>query len=527
MNINIKMNKNLYELDKLYKENKFNQVVKKTKELINSDNIIAPYYNLLGLSLSRLGKDQEAEIIFLEGIDKFPDEISLKSNISLTQINLNKYDEAQKNINKALNINNKDTFTLYALGHLKRVQLKYEEAIEIFKSICEKNVKFGRSLLLLGQSYLDLAQKNNLEKNYDFAKKNLLLCSELFPNLYGVDYTLSTIIDYSKNNFHQKKMLSKIEKQDLTNYEKYLLYFALGKSFEDQKKYNQSSEFIKIANKLKNETIIDNPLKKEKLKIRNIKNIFSKYSFSNFDQQNLFKKKIIFIVGLPRSGTTLVHQLISSSDSTFGFGESRFLNEFFENNIFNENFLSKLLNKKNSVQELIKISNEIGNKYNAISTKGVFIDKMPPNYYWIGFIKLIFPNSKIVHIKRNIKDNILSIYKNFFGTKIMDWSYDVDNIFNYWIYYNDVMKFWTKKYNNYIYDLSYENLVNNKEEETKKLFNFCQLEWNDKVFDFYKNAKTIRTVSINQVKKPIYQNSVNSSENFTRYFDFLNRFVDF
>ncbi len=520
------MNKNLYELDKLYKENKFNQVVKKTKELIKSDNIIAPFYNLLGLSLSRLGKDREAEITFLEGIDKFPDEISLKSNAALTQINLKKNDKAQENINRALKINNKDTFTLYALGHLKREQLKYEEAIEIFKSICEKNVKFGRSLLLLGQSYLDLAQKNNQEKYYDLAKKNLLLCSELFPNLYGVDYTLSSIIDYSKNNFHQKKMLSKIDKQGLIDHEKYLIYFALGKSFEDQKKFSQSSEFIKIANKLKNETILDNPLKKEKLKIRNIKNIFTKYPISNINQQNLFKKKIIFIVGLPRSGTTLVHQLLSSSDNTFGFGESRFLNEFFENNIFNENFLSKLLNKKNSEKELIKISNEIGEKYNSISKKNIFIDKMPPNYNWIGFIKLIFPNSKVVHIKRNIKDNILSIYKNYFGTRIMDWSYDENNIFNYWIHYNDIMKFWSKKYNNFVYQLSYENLVKNKEKETKNLYNFCELEWNDKVFDFYKNAKTIRTVSINQVKKPIYKNSVGSSQNFTNYFDFLNRFVD-
>ena len=104
------MNKNLYELDKLYKENKFNQVVKKTKELIKSDNIIAPFYNLLGLSLSRLGKDREAEITFLEGIDKFPDEISLKSNAALTQINLKKNDKAQENINRALKINNKDIY---------------------------------------------------------------------------------------------------------------------------------------------------------------------------------------------------------------------------------------------------------------------------------------------------------------------------------------------------------------------------------------------------------------------------------
>ncbi len=420
MKNNINMNKDLYELDKLYKENKFNQVVKQSKILINSKESIAPFYNLLGLSLSRLGKDQEAEFFFLDGINKFPNEVSLKSNIALTQINLNKINTAEKNLNEALKINSDDIYIQYALGHLKRAQLKFDEAVKIFKHICEKNIKFGRALLLLGQSYLDLAHQTNKKEFYELAKKNLLLCSELYPKFFGVDYTLSTIIDYSENNYHQKKMLNKIEKLNPSENDKYLVYFALGKSFEDQKKYEQSSQFIKLANDAKNKNVGKNLMKNENLKIRNIKNIFSNYSLSVINTSSLFEKKIIFVVGLPRSGTTLVHQLLSSADDTFGFGESRFLNEYFEKNIFDKKFLSKLLNKKTAQEEIIKISNEIGKKYNSISNKNVFIDKMPPNYNWIGFIKLLFPNSRVVHIKRNIKDNILSIYKNYFGTDIMN-----------------------------------------------------------------------------------------------------------
>ena len=521
------MNKDLYELDKLYKENKFNQVVKQSKLLINSDKSIPPYYNLLGLSLSRLGKDQEAEIFFLEGIKKFPSEISLKSNIALTQINLNKIEMAEGNLNEAIKINSEDIYTQYSLGHLKRAQLKFDEAIKVFKQICEKDIKFGRALLLLGQSYLDLAHQTNQKKYYDLAKKNLLLCSELFPQILGVDYTLSTIINYSENNYHQKKMLNKIEKLNLTENENHLIYFALGKSFEDQKKYEQSSQFITQANQIKNKSVDKNLMKNEVLKIRNIKNIFTNYPISASSTNNLFEKKIIFVVGLPRSGTTLVHQLLSCADGTFGFGESRFLNEYFEKNILNKQFLSKLLNKKTMQKEVVKISNEIGKKYNSVSNKNIFIDKMPPNYNWIGFIKLLFPNSRVVHIQRNIKDNILSIYKNYFGTDIMNWSYDEKNILKHYNNYKTIMKFWKKKYSNFIFDLNYDKLVKSKEIETKKLFNFCSLKWNEEIFDFYKNAKTIKTVSINQVKKPIYQNSINSSSNYTNYFDFLNRIENF
>ena len=177
-------------------------------------------------------------------------------------------------------------------------------------------------------------------------------------------------------------------------------------------------------------------------------------------------------------------------------------------------------------KELIKISNEIGNKYNSQSKKNIFIDKMPPNFYWIGFIKLIFPNSKIIHITRNIQDNCLSIYKNMFGAQDMDWSYSETNIIRFIINYKEVMKYWKSKFRNSIYELKYEKLVKNKNEETKNLYNFCDMEWNQNVLEFYKTAKTIRTVSINQVKKPIYQSSVNSSDNFKKYVNFLNKLND-
>jgi len=517
------MNKLLLELDNLFKNGKWNLLIKKTKLAISSEQPIPPYYNLLGLSLSKIGKDLEAKKIFVEAIEKFPDEISLKSNIALVLTNLKEYEIAEKYLIDGEKLNNDDIYLLYAKGNLKKEQKKFKEAEIIFKRICEKDIKFPKGLLLLGQNYIDLAHLTNEDSYYTLAKKNLLLCSEFFPKSVNVDYTLSTIIDYSKNDFHQKKMLNKIKNIELDDDQKSFIYFALGKSFEDQKKYDQSSEYIKIANFSKNKSTDKNILRNEILKYRNIKKIFDNINNTIQNKDRLFQNKIIFVVGLPRSGTSLVHQLLSTSTNTFGFGESDFLRRFFDKNIFDKNFISKILNKKTFEEYLINISNHIGKKYAMITDKKVFIDKMPPNFFWIGFIKLLFPNSKIVHTNRNIKDNCLSIYKNLFGLGDMDWSYNEKNILRFVLNYKDTMKYWKSKYSAFIYDVNYENLVNNKEETTKKLFEFCELNFDERVFDFYKSARTIRTVSINQVKKPIYQTSVNISSKYIEYFDFLNQ----
>ena len=184
------------------------------------------------------------------------------------------------------------------------------------------------------------------------------------------------------------------------------------------------------------------------------------------------------------------------------------------------------MERKTFEDHIVNVSNEIGGKYESITDKNIFIDKMPSNFYWVGFIKLLFPNSKIIHISRNIKDNCLSIYKNMFGARDMDWSYSESNIFKFVMNYRDMMSYWKDKYQNEIYEIKYEDLVLNKEEETKKLFHFCDIDWNKKIFDFYKNAKTIRTVSVNQVKKPIYTSSIDSSSNYTKFFQHLDRLED-
>jgi hypothetical protein len=170
-----------------------------------------------------------------------------------------------------------------------------------------------------------------------------------------------------------------------------------------------------------------------------------------------------------------------------------------------------------------EIANLVLNKFKYYDKESIILDKAPLNFLWLGFIKILFPNSKIIHSKRNLKDTALSIYKNVFDASSLTWAYDQDCLIEYLKYYKNIMKFWQNKIPNFIYNCEYENLVNNKNLETQNLIKFCNLDWEDNCIDHTQNDTGIKTVSIAQARKPIYKTSVNLNETYSKYLEFLNQ----
>ena len=172
---------------------------------------------------------------------------------------------------------------------------------------------------------------------------------------------------------------------------------------------------------------------------------------------------------MPRSGTTLTEQIIASHKDVYGAGELNYLTKTIKNNFFKKDFLN---NEK--VSEILK--NQVSLIYNEYISfldtykfqETIITDKAPLNFRWIGFIKLFFPNSKIIHCKRNNKDNFLSLYKNLFDSDNLNWCYDQKELTSYYNLYSDLMEFWEQKIPQFIYQADYENIVKNQEEESKK-----------------------------------------------------------
>ena len=263
-------------------------------------------------------------------------------------------------------------------------------------------------------------------------------------------------------------------------------------------------------------------IKDKKKYYKRIVELFDQYKF---EKKNIVKSNNnIFIVGLPRSGTTLLHQIISSHSNTYGAGELTILDDFFVNKIFNKNFFKNIITSNTKKKNYIKnISTEIFLKFKNLKNDKIIIDKMPSNFLWIGLIKIFLPNAKIIHISRNIKDNCLSIYKNLFDKDSLGWTYDQNDIIQYVKIYKALMKFWKKKLPNFIYDLSYENLVNNQINESKKMLKFCNLKWENNCKNYFETKSTVKTASIIQVRKPIYKTSLNQSKEYLQYLDFLKK----
>ena len=224
---------------------------------------------------------------------------------------------------------------------------------------------------------------------------------------------------------------------------------------------------------------------------------------------------------MPRSGTSLVEQIISSHNEVFGAGELEVLAEFSVEELKkyfslkdvkfpDESFLSIRKNYLNSIDKLD-------------TSKKIITDKMPLNFRFIGFILGAFPEAKIVHLNRDARATCWSIYKYFFKSDGHGFAHNFEDLFSYYSLYLNLMDFWREIYPNKIYDISYESLTTNQEVETRKLLKYCNLEWDENCLSFHKNKRAVKTTSALQVRQKMYQGS---SEAWKKYESFIKPLVD-
>ena len=504
------------KINDLFLSGKFDQVIEKSKKIIKKNAQHIPFYNFLALSYRQQGKLFLAEKILLEALKINPNDETVLTNLGSTYRGLIDYDKSEKYFKKALEIKPNSRSALINYANLKRDLNHFDDAIKIYeKAYIEDNKNQTLVINLAGIYQIVGDFKTSQEILEKFLEDN--------PNNALAHKLLSGVLKYRENNQHQKNMLLSLQNNKLKKYDEATLCFALAKSFEDQKNYKKSFEFFKRANDVQKQIMKNYSVKDEKNLFNKIKEIFNDTNFSNYSKNMHNQKKLIFILGLPRSGTTLAHQIIAAHSKVHGAGEVVILDQFLKKSIVNENFYN--IFKKHLNENDIKIQNIIKNYFSKISyiktAKNIILDKNPLNFQWIGFIKILFPNAKIIHCKRNLKDTALSIYKNAFHINSIVWSNNQDDLAEYISLYLDLMKFWNKKIPNYIYELSYEKLIENKQDEIKNLIKFCGLNWEEDCLNFSKKATPIKTVSITQARQEIYKTSLKS---YKKYKDYLSIF---
>ena len=493
----------------------YEKVILKTKVLLKKDRTQITFYNYLGLSYRELNQFELAEKTFKAGLKINAYASSLLCNLGALYRIWGKYSDAKIVLKRALEINPKDFNALFNLGNLYRDLNDVQMAITHYNKALEINPKNEILLTSLAATY-------QIDGNFEKSKEIINLMQTYFPNNVVSDKWYSTMHKYQTNDDHQKKMIEKLKKPEQSIENKIVLNFSIAKSYEDQNEYKLSAEHFIEANKLRFNTFKNFSIKDEINSYIKMNQQFENYKF-NLNAEKL-KPNLIFIVGLPRSGTTLTHQILSSHSEIFGAGELPILKNNFTNVIKDENLMTKILNGDQQNNKYINdLSLKIINQFKEFEQKLIILDKAPLNFIWIGLIKVLFPNSKIIHCKRNLKDTALSIYKNAFESSTLHWSYDQQSLIEYINFYKKSMSFWQMKLSDQIYHCEYEKLVNDSENEIKKLVNYCNLNWEESCLKHTKNKTPIKTVSIVQARKPIYKNSVNLSEKYIKYLDFLDK----
>jgi Flp pilus assembly protein TadD len=507
------LNNNIKKIVSHFQIGDYGYAIRECKTILKKFPENTTLLNILGLSLQQISNFEDAKNSYLKVTRINPQHYAALNNLGSVCRTMENFEDAEKYFLKALDIKPNYINALSNYANLKREINDFDGAIDLYIKALETDQKQFLVHHNLALAYQGIGK-------FELAKKHSLISLQINPNHTISHKMLSASNKYtSETDNHFKLMKEKLKDKNLTNIGKIDLNFSISKAYEDMGNFDSAYKHITIGNNLK-KSIIKYDIKKDILLFNQIKKLFSDFDFNKNHEENFEKKKIIFICGMPRSGTTLTEQIIASHKEVYGAGELNYLSKtinkkFYKNKLLDNNLLSEIYQKEKSsiYQEYISFLDSFNFKETVIT------DKAPLNFRWVGFIKIFFPNSKIIHCKRNNKDNFLSLYKNSFDSDNLNWCYDQKDLVSYYNLYSDIMNFWQKKLHGFIYEANYENIVKNQEIESKKIIKFCELSWDANCLNFHKNNKTpIKTASIVQARKPIYKSSLNLSDKYSKYF---------
>ncbi len=463
--------------------------LKKSLELMPED--IETQMNL-GIVLTELSAYKEAEIIYRKVIEMKPDYAEAHLNLGVVLKYQGKNDEAANCYRRAIEIKpdfaesyNNLAIVLQDAGNITEAEACFRRAIELKPNYAESYNNMGNLLNDIGK--------------IEEAKELYIKALSIKPDFVACHRNLAQIKTFTKND-PQLETLNYLYESHKNDSDKIEVCFALAKACEDLNKIDRAFDFYAEGNRLMKKKLHYN-IEQDISLFKNIKSLFRKVPKT--EQIPLKKVKPIMIVGMPRSGTSLVEQILASHSEVFGGGELDALDRLVKKYFLKAKESCSIeercrLITAGYLDEIDKLT-ENGKKY--------FTDKMPLNFRWLGFIMLSQPDIKIVHVVRNPEAVCWSNFKQLFSGTGAGFAYDLKDIYRYYQIYKDLMEFWQELFPGRIYNLNYEKLTQNQKEETKKLLDYCGLNWENGCMEFEKNKRAVRTASFAQVRKKMYQGS--------------------
>lgn len=505
-----------------YKGSKYKETIDICLEILNQDKENFFANKFIAATFLKMNKWEDSMVFFKNNLVLNPENIDCYLDLSFALLN---------------NPFKKRSLFLEAIEILKiglrckpnnpALVLRMYHAYARLDNLNESELWFDKALILLPDNLSIRFEKAKSIKALGEFEKARSLFRELIkikPNYAQAIYELFFIKEFQVVDEEIVHAESLLNDPSMNQYDRQCLSFALFNAYDKLGDYQKAFKFLKSGNEIAKSS---NPqLKKVDISVMSLfEKVFTKeYIEKRASEINYDKGQYpvpIFVVSMPRSGSTLVEKILSSHSNISSAGEPLFLKQVFEDvrcDISKADPMmlsSKELSKK-AVQylELLSEYSENGTKY--------IVDKLPLNFIFIGLIKIMFPQAKIVYLDRDPVAVGFSCYKHMFSDG-QYFSFDLDDIVEYYSAHKNLKKFWDETVQPGAYlDIQYSVLVDDSELMIRKLIEYCGLVWEDDCLKFYETKAVVLSASLAQVRKPIYKDS---NEAWKNYESFLGDFV--
>lgn len=471
----------------------------------------AEAHNALGLAFQRRNDPSSATEAFLKAIALKPDYADAHANLGGALLDLHRVDDALGALNEALRFDpnhaaahNQMATALSQIGRL-------DEAIARARRALEAKPDFAEAHYMMG---VLVEQQGKFDEAVEWQRKALALD----PTLSEAHYHMTLSGRATKDGTGTAEMERLLESDDLDDRERVNLHFALGNAADHAGDYERAFAHFRAANDLKMAEAPFDPGGVAPYMDALIDTFDADYFAVRRDIGNPSELPV-FVLGMPRSGTTLVEQIIASHPRAFGAGELEHMGQLTSS-------LPELLQTTTpypKAAELIDASNaaRVAERYlaalRARAPKAArIVDKMPLNFLRVGLIAAILPRARIIHTRRDPLDTCVSCYFQHFA-RGFHFSYSLANLGLYYREYERLMAHWHAVLPGRILDVQYETLIADQEAGIRRIIEFCGLEWDPRCLAFHEHERQVRTASFWQVRQPLYASSVGRWRHYEKH----------
>ena len=513
---------------------------RKAVQLVPED---ADAHSNLGIKLKELGRLEEAAASLGQAIALKPDFAEAHSNMGVTLQELGRLEEAEASYTQAIRLNPDFDLahynlgnTLKELGRLEEAEVSYRQAIALKPAFAGSHSNLGNTLKELGRlEEAEAIHRQAITVQPDFAEAhyNMGITLQEMGRLEGAEASYRQAIALAPNyaeahrNLASMKTFDTRDEQFLQMQELYSdhgcseeqrchLCFGLAKAFEDLGDVESAFNYYQEGNALRKK-LLNYDISQDIELFKELKASYPRIADSSVEFESLSNRPTpVFIVGMPRSGTTLVEQIISSHSQVTGAGELDFAARFGDSIArgLSEVDANAILEfRDNYLKKLEAVSNE----------RPIVTDKMQHNFCYLGLLIAAIPEAKIVHVKRNPAAVCWSNYRQYFKNESVGYCYALSDVVEYYSLYEDLMRFWAMSLTSDFYEVDYDLLTINQQDETQKLIDYLDLDWEKACLSPQDNRRGVATASNLQVRQKVYQGS---SQQWVKYRPFLNGALD-